>query len=91
MSKRSGEKQELYPISAFLLWRVPEVARQDLEVYRFIDSASDFGKHNVRERVFGVNDLAFVLDGQQRLTSLFIGLRGTYEIKKKYAQLRRKN
>ena len=75
-----------YPISAFLLWRVPEGARQDLEVYRFIDSASDFGKHNVRERAFGVKDLAFVLDGQQRLTSLLIGLRGTYEIKKKYAR-----
>jgi uncharacterized protein with ParB-like and HNH nuclease domain len=75
-----------YPISAFLLWRVPQSARQDLEVYRFIDSASDFGKHNVRERAFGVNDLAFVLDGQQRLTSLLIGLRGTYEFRKKYAR-----
>src|SRR5712692_9405444 len=59
-----------YPISAFLLWRVPESEREDLEVYRFIDSASDFGKHNVRERAFGVKELAFVLDRQQRLTSL---------------------
>lgn len=75
-----------YPISAFLLWRVPESSRQDIEVYRFIDSASDYGKHNLRERAFNVNDLAFVLDGQQRLTSLLIGLRGTYEVKKKYAR-----
>src|SRR5919108_6121609 len=68
-----------YPISSFLLWGVPEADRADLEVYRFVDSASDFGKHNVRERAFGVKDLAFVLDGQQRLTSLLIGLKGTYE------------
>lgn len=76
----------LYPISALLLWRVPESAREELEVYRFIDSASDFGKHNVRERAFGVKDLTFVLDGQQRRTSLLIGLKGTYEIKKRYAR-----
>jgi len=75
-----------YPISAFLLWSVPESEREDLEVYRFIDSASDFGKHNARERAFGVKNLTFVLDGQQRLTSLLIGLKGTFEIKKKYTR-----
>jgi hypothetical protein len=37
-----------YPISALLLWEVPEDAREDLEVYRFIESASDFGVHNQR-------------------------------------------
>lgn len=68
-----------YPISSFLLWRVPESDREDLEVYRFIESGSDAGKHNVRDRVFGVKDLTFVLDGQQRLTSLLIGFKGTYE------------
>jgi len=75
-----------YPISSFLLWRVPEGEREDLEVYRFIDSASDFGRHNTRERAFGVGDLAFVLDGQQRLTSLLVGIKGTYEVKKKYSR-----
>jgi uncharacterized protein DUF262 len=75
-----------YPISSFFLWRVPEGAREDLEVYRFIDSASDFGKHNLRERAFGAQDMTFVLDGQQRLTTLVVGLKGTYEIKKKYSR-----
>ena len=75
-----------YPISAFLLWAVPESDREDLEVYRFTDSASDFGRHNVRDRAFGEKSLTFVLDGQQRLTSLLIGLKGTYEIRKKYAR-----
>ncbi len=75
-----------YPISAFLLWRVPDDDREDLEVYRFVDSASDFGRHNVRDRAFGIKDLAFVLDGQQRLTSLLVGLKGTYEVKKKYSR-----
>ena len=68
-----------YPISSFLLWRVPESDREDLEVYRFIESGSDAGKHNLRDRVFGLKDLTFVLDGQQRLPSLLIGFKGTYE------------
>jgi hypothetical protein len=75
-----------YPISSFLLWKVPENARGDLEIYRFLDSASELGKHNDRVRAFGVTDLTFVLDGQQRLTSLSVGLRGTYEARKKYAR-----
>ena len=76
-----------YPVGAFLLWRVPDEAREEgLEVYRFIDSASDIGKHNTRERVFGIKDLTFVLDGQQRLASLLIGLKGSYEVRKKYAR-----
>jgi len=39
------------PIGALLLWRVLESAREDPEVYRFLDAASDFGKHNVREEL----------------------------------------
>ena len=75
-----------YPISALLLWEVPEDAREDLEVYRFLDSASDFGRHNTRDRALGVENLTFVLDGQQRLTSLLVGLKGTFEVRKRYAR-----
>jgi Protein of unknown function DUF262/Protein of unknown function (DUF1524) len=75
-----------YPISSLLLWSVPDEAREDIEVYRFIDAASDFGKHNARDRAFGAKSLTFVLDGQQRLTSLLVGLKGTYEVKRRYSR-----
>jgi Protein of unknown function DUF262/Protein of unknown function (DUF1524) len=75
-----------YPISSLLTWRVPEAIREEVEAYRFLNQGSDFGAHNARERAYGADDLIFVLDGQQRLTSLLIGLKGTYEVRKKYAR-----
>jgi hypothetical protein len=75
-----------YPISSLLTWKVPDDARDDVEVYRFLNQGSDFGAHNTRERAYGAKELTFVLDGQQRLTSLLIGLKGTYEIRRKYAR-----
>ncbi len=71
-----------YPINSFLLWEVPDSGREDLEVYRFIDSASDAGQRNKRVQAYRADNIAFVLDGQQRLTSLLIGFKGTYESKK---------
>jgi hypothetical protein len=54
----------------------------DLGIYKFIDNYEE-GKHC--EKAFVKSDqLIFVLDGQQRLTSLLIGLRGSYTIKKKH-------
>jgi hypothetical protein len=75
-----------YPISSLLTWKVPDDARDDVEVYRFLNQGSDFGAHNTRERAYGAKELTFVLDGQQRLTSLLIGLKGTYEVRRKYAR-----
>ena len=75
-----------YPISSLLLWDVPEEARENVEVYKFIDAASDLGRHNERDRAFGAETLTFVLDGQQRLTSLLIGLQGRYDVKKPYSR-----
>ena len=75
-----------YPISSLLTWKVPDDAREDVEAYRFLTEGSDFGAHNTRERAYGARELIFVLDGQQRLTSLLIGLKGTYEVRRKYAR-----
>jgi Protein of unknown function DUF262 len=75
-----------YPISSLLTWKIPDEARDEVEAYRFLNQGSDFGAHNIRERAFGAKDLIFVLDGQQRLTSLLIGLKGTYEVRRKYAR-----
>jgi len=73
-----------YPISSFLFWELDEQNRDKWEVYRFIENGSYGGTHNELANIDGVHQLTLVLDGQQRLTSLLIGLRGTYTVKKKY-------
>lgn len=73
-----------YPISSFLFWELDEQNRDKWEVYKFIEHARYGGTHNELASIDGVHDLMLVLDGQQRLTSLLIGFRGTYMVKKKY-------
>jgi uncharacterized protein with ParB-like and HNH nuclease domain len=73
-----------YPISSFLFWELDDENRANWEVYRFVENARDGGSHNELASVDGVHDLTLVLDGQQRLTSLLVGLKGTYTVKLKY-------
>jgi hypothetical protein len=68
-----------FPIGSFLFWKVDQSKKDEWPVYRFI---SDFDKedpHNEEANMAGVTkDITLVLDGQQRITSLLIGLKGTY-------------
>jgi uncharacterized protein with ParB-like and HNH nuclease domain len=73
-----------YPISSFLFWELVDSNRDKWEVYKFIDNYHQGGTHNELANTDGVSQLTLVLDGQQRLTSLLIGLKGTYTVKKKY-------
>ncbi len=73
-----------YPISSFLFWELKPENRDKWQVYKFLEKAKHGGTHNELASTDGVTSLALVLDGQQRLTSLMIGLRGTYVTKKKY-------
>jgi uncharacterized protein with ParB-like and HNH nuclease domain len=73
-----------YPISSFLYWELKPENRDKWQVYRFIDDAREGGSHNTLASTDGVQQLTLVLDGQQRLTSLLLGLKGTYTVKKKY-------
>ena len=73
-----------YPISSFLFWELQPENRDKWEAYCFISQAKFGGTHNQVANTNGVLNLTLVLDGQQRLTSLLIGLKGLYEIKKKY-------
>jgi hypothetical protein len=76
-----------YPISSFLFWELQKQNRDKWEAYTFINKAIQGGTHNQIANTNGVHQLTLVLDGQQRLTSLFLGLRGTYVIKKKYKRV----
>jgi len=73
-----------YPIGSFLFWELQPENRHKWEAYRFVESARQGGTHNQLANTDGVPQLTLVLDGQQRLSSFLVGLRGTYEIKTKH-------
>ena len=74
-----------FPIGSFLFWETPKEAVKKFQFYEFI---RDFHKLHPENEIakFGKNQLAFhsILDGQQRITSLYIGLKGSYSDKMKY-------
>lgn len=71
-----------YPISSFLFW---DVDRKNVRSYQFYEFVQNFherdGRHNPKSNTNGEHGITAVLDGQQRLTSLYIGLKGTYAYK----------
>lgn len=67
-----------FPISSFLFWEVPE---EDEQTFKFYDFIKDYNFYNADPRSFaefGKAPHTAVLDGQQRITSLYIGLKGSY-------------
>ncbi len=87
-----------YPIGSFLFWKLQknDIAKSDeqdsdklnFQLYKFITNYDVRKPHNEKIGIEQINcdDLFIVLDGQQRLTSLYIGLKGTRTLKKKYAK-----
>ena len=73
-----------YPIGSFLFWQPRAASAMRLSAYKFLEEISDAVAHNQSASLNGVSRPSFVLDGQQRLTALNIGLRGTYHAKDKY-------
>lgn len=68
-----------YPISTFLFWKIKEEKKKEWTAYEFIREYDQETPHNKEASVTGINqDIYFVLDGQQRLTALFVGLKGSY-------------
>jgi len=68
-----------YPISSFLFWRVEGDTKANYKFYQFLKNFKQrYKTHNEEFTTIGHNDFTAVLDGQQRLTSLYIGLRGSY-------------
>lgn len=74
-----------YPISSFMFWAVDETTKHELRIYRFLEDYRP-GKQNEPTSPDGRN-VILVLDGQQRLTSLLIGLRGSFAEKAKHARV----
>jgi uncharacterized protein with ParB-like and HNH nuclease domain len=74
-----------YPIGSFLFWKVEPDHLKDFQFYRFMDHyhQRDF-KHNEPIEIISGNYITAILDGQQRLTALNIGLKGWYASKLAY-------
>ena len=71
-----------YPISSFLFWEVDAKNIMDYQFYDFIlDYHERDNSHNKRANVAGMPSITAVLDGQQRLTAIYIGLKGSYASK----------
>ncbi|WP_305877314.1 DUF262 domain-containing protein [Helicobacter pylori] len=87
-----------YPIGSFLFWKLQkeDIAKSDeqdsdklnFQLYQFITNYDERKPHNEKMRIEEIrrDDLSIVLDGQQRLTSLYIGLKCTRTLKKKKAK-----
>jgi hypothetical protein len=72
-----------YPIGGFLSWKVDPGTVQKFRFYGFLKDYNELSRrHNPALDVDPSRPVIAVLDGQQRLTSLNVGLRGSYAWKK---------
>lgn len=74
-----------YPINSFMLWKITDDGiKKNYKFYSFIkDFAKRYNENNIEApTIFLNNDFFAIIDGQQRMTSLYIGIGGTYRDKK---------
>ena len=76
-----------YPIGAFLFWEIEKSRLLDYDFYEFLRNYHEKNNtHNKKVDLKGSDGVTAVLDGQQRLTSIYIGLKGSYAYRLKYKQ-----
>lgn len=75
-----------YPISTFLFWEVSKKQIQQFQFYHFLRKyhARD-SRHNLKAELNEESSVIALLDGQQRMTSLYIALAGSYSEKRPHA------
>ena len=76
-----------YPINSFMFWKVTDRnICKEYVFYEFLRTYTErFGCKNQRAQPVALNnDFEAVIDGQQRLNSLYIGLTSSYKVKKKH-------
>lgn len=81
-----------YPIGAFLFWEIDKSRLLDYDFYEFLRNYHEkTGTHNKKVDLKGSDGVTAILDGQQRLTSIYIGLKGSYAYRLKYKQKKNDN
>ena len=78
-----------YPINSFIFWPIEDdVKKNNFRFYKFLSKYVEF--HETVPQYInttGYKNFYAVIDGQQRLTSLYLGLKGSYAYKLKYKQI----
>jgi uncharacterized protein with ParB-like and HNH nuclease domain len=72
-----------YPINSFMFWEVkdPKI-KNEFKFYQFLTEYRKFFKEdNPDIDTKGYKDFYAIIDGQQRLTSIYLGLKGSYAYK----------
>ncbi len=76
-----------YPFGAFLFWELSNDQNTQYDFYSFLQNYHEkTSRHNPKVNLNGTENVMAVLDGQQRLTSIYIGLKGTYAYKLPFKQ-----
>lgn len=74
-----------YPISTFLFWKVDKNKIKDFQFYEFLRNYHEKdNRHNRKAELSNDEDIIALLDGQQRMTSMYVALTGTYAKKMPY-------
>ncbi|MFB8628707.1 DUF262 domain-containing protein [Enterococcus faecalis] len=75
-----------YPIGLFLFWNVQN---ENINKYEFYNILKEYhqrdARHNTKINISHKDSVTAILDGQQRITSIYIALKGTYSYKIKGA------
>jgi uncharacterized protein with ParB-like and HNH nuclease domain len=71
-----------YPIGTFLFWKVDKGKIKDFQFYEFLKKYHEKDhRHNLKADLADDEDIIALLDGQQRMTSLYLALVGSYTFK----------
>lgn len=74
-----------YPISTFLFWKVEKHRIKDFQFYEFLKHYHEKdSRHNKKADLSDDSDVIALLDGQQRMTSMYVALTGSYAKKMPY-------
>ena len=73
-----------YPIGSFLFWTLKKEKANEYVFYEFLKTYDERNPYNKRKTgAFLYEEIVGVLDGQQRLSSIYLGLQGTHAVKLK--------
>ena len=72
-----------YPINSFMFWEITDNSvKKSFKFYQFLTEYREFFKEdNIDIDTQGNNDFFAIIDGQQHLTSIYLGLKGSYAYK----------
>lgn len=66
-----------YPIGSMLFWSYNRSSESKYKFYKFLEKYDQYeNNHNSEFDTKGLEDITAILDGQQRLTALYLGLKG---------------